>query len=202
MRVMQSGKRRFQKGYSVFELITVTAIVAILGATLFPILARAAGNNYTPWCASNLGRLAAAEAMYAQDYNGHYQKYYLSAPGVPALPTWRGVLLPYTRTFAVYNCPARSPRWVNNGNSYNWQLDSFPLSNVRNPSRLVLFSDSDVDEGTGLEDDAIGWADDFHPQHSDMMRMHNRKANIAFADGRVRLINPGSLRESNFNPEL
>jgi prepilin-type N-terminal cleavage/methylation domain-containing protein len=62
------SRRRF----TLVELITVVAIVAILASLLLPALARARRSAYQVVCASNLKQIGVAFELYAGDH-GDYE---------------------------------------------------------------------------------------------------------------------------------
>ncbi len=58
---------RSARGFTLIELLVVVAIIAILAAVLFPVLARAKQAARVATCQSNLRQLGAAFRMYAND---------------------------------------------------------------------------------------------------------------------------------------
>mgnify|MGYP001041097405 CR=1 FL=1 len=57
------------QGFTLVELLTVIAIIAVLGAILFPVFARARDQARKANCQSNLKQLGLALMMYSQDYD-------------------------------------------------------------------------------------------------------------------------------------
>jgi len=64
-----SGRTR---GFTLIELITVTAMIAVLAAMLFPVFARSREQARAVQCANNLSEIGVALQMYAEDWGGHY----------------------------------------------------------------------------------------------------------------------------------
>lgn len=57
-------------GFTIVELTVVLAVVALMAATLLPVLAGSAPDTKSIRCRNNLKQLAAAWQMYAEDYSG------------------------------------------------------------------------------------------------------------------------------------
>lgn len=86
------------KAFTLIELLTVIAIVAILAAFIFPVLARAKLSAGQAACTSNLKQLGAGVYLYAADHDDHTPMTRLPQDVVP-------VLKPYTRLAEVFKCP-------------------------------------------------------------------------------------------------
>ena len=61
-----------RNGFTLIGLLVVIAIIAILAAILFPVLARARENARKASCQSNLKQIATGLLMYAQDYDERF----------------------------------------------------------------------------------------------------------------------------------
>ena len=94
----------------------VMAIIAILAAMLFPVLAQARGKARGATCVSNLAQIGLAVHMYAEDYDGRtplIRILFPTAIGAPegsitdplAAPV---VLRPYARNDQIFVCRARA----------------------------------------------------------------------------------------------
>ena len=59
------------RGFTLIEIVTVWCIIAILGAILFPVFAKAREKAHQCACLSNLSSIGAALKMYAADNWGH-----------------------------------------------------------------------------------------------------------------------------------
>src|SRR5215471_6330518 len=58
------------KGFTLFELLVVVAIIGILSAILLPALARTKARAQGAFCLSNTKQLIMAWSIYADDHNG------------------------------------------------------------------------------------------------------------------------------------
>ena len=91
-----------QRGFTLVELLVVIAVIAVLSAILFPVLAKAREKARQTRCLSNLKQIGLALGMYATDYDEMY----------PAL--WTGytrtvyahLLMPYMKSTQMWTCPA------------------------------------------------------------------------------------------------
>jgi len=102
---LRNHKRR---GFTLIELLVVVAVIALLAAILFPVFAQVREKARQTSCASNLKQLAAALAMYAQDYDQTMP----AAVSAPPINGGNGTDVPYDRQLApygtsdgVYACP-------------------------------------------------------------------------------------------------
>ena len=129
-----------KRGFSLLEVLVVVAIIVLLAALLFPVMARAKREASRTQCISNLRKLGLVVQMYQDDSNGMLP--------VGEIVTWQNTmadgsktkvqstrdvlkpLLRYARSDAVLTCPvndeAFSARWVQS------------LSPVLNQSRLMV----------------------------------------------------------------
>lgn len=57
-----------KRGFTLIEILVVIAIIALLAAMIFPVLATARGKARSAACQSNLKQLGTAMAMYVGDY--------------------------------------------------------------------------------------------------------------------------------------
>src|SRR5262245_8099127 len=99
--VMQRGRR---SAFTLIELLLVVAIIAILAAILFPAFALARDKARQSICLSNARQLGMALAMYVQEYDETYPW----AAGLPlqTSPAWGGLIAPYVKNLAVFQCPS------------------------------------------------------------------------------------------------
>ncbi|MCW5936970.1 MAG: prepilin-type N-terminal cleavage/methylation domain-containing protein [Fimbriimonadaceae bacterium] len=106
--------QKTRSGFTLVELATVAAIVAILGAVLFAVVARAKSSGHYTTCLSNLSQMGKAHSLYALDYSDT----------LPACLTpicvdsdlkggdvrkpahlWRGMIKPYGLADGQFFCP-------------------------------------------------------------------------------------------------
>lgn len=103
---------RTRRGFTLVELLTVIAIIALLAGILFPVFSRARAKARQTNCASNLQQLGAALLMYAHDHAELLPAWCfgntLSNDAGPAQGafTWDTVIAPYLRgSVEVLHCP-------------------------------------------------------------------------------------------------
>src|SRR6266849_3964545 len=63
-------RERRSAGFTLVELMVVTAILAALAGILLPVFARARERGREAACTSNLRQISAALLIYSQDYDG------------------------------------------------------------------------------------------------------------------------------------
>ena len=101
-----------KRGFTLTEMLTVIAIMAILMALLFPVFSTSREKARQNACLTNLKQIGTALTAYAQDYddvNVLSHDCLLSAVlsaqvGSPVLVLYAHLLLPYTRSSIVYAC--------------------------------------------------------------------------------------------------
>ncbi len=91
-------------GFTLIELLVVIAIIAILAAILFPVFAKAREKARQTTCSSNLRQLGLAMIQYEQDNNEKLPPI-LYAAGNYYGDGWAGMIYPYVKATAVYDCP-------------------------------------------------------------------------------------------------
>jgi prepilin-type N-terminal cleavage/methylation domain-containing protein/prepilin-type processing-associated H-X9-DG protein len=109
------------KAFTLVELLTVIAIIAVLAALLFPVFATARGKAREISCVSNLRQVGMAFKMYAQDYDEFYpwavdptDKYtpeiWSGFPDfqaqIPNMPFIHECLQNYIKSQDLFRCPA------------------------------------------------------------------------------------------------
>jgi prepilin-type N-terminal cleavage/methylation domain-containing protein/prepilin-type processing-associated H-X9-DG protein len=103
--------RHCRRGFTLIELLVVIAIIAILAAILFPVFAQARDKARQSTCLSNARQMGIALSMYTQDYDETYPW----AIGLPnaVSPAWPGLIAPYVKNLAVFQCPSNQDVWDN-----------------------------------------------------------------------------------------
>lgn len=111
MNVLRPIKRRkLQRwghpAFTLIELLTVIAIIAVLVAVLLPVLSYARGKGRMTSCANNLKQLHTAFAMYAADYDAYLpfynNRWSNGRPDESRLLV--SAVTPYIRTEPVWYC--------------------------------------------------------------------------------------------------
>ena len=112
-------KRSCNQAFTLVELLVVIGILTLLAGILFPVLINSKRKGRETVCVSNLHQIGIAVYAYAQDYDDqlplgadpldklplNWQDSEFSAI-VQAMPSLPDVLLPYTKSKAVWSCPA------------------------------------------------------------------------------------------------
>jgi prepilin-type N-terminal cleavage/methylation domain-containing protein/prepilin-type processing-associated H-X9-DG protein len=125
---LQEGAMHRKRGFTLIELLVVVAVIAILAAILFPVFAAAREMARQSACISNLKQIGHAYTLYVQDHDQQFPldvqapdrrlNVYWSPPNLvpwskddPQYQAWyntmgANVLLPYTRSYAIWACPS------------------------------------------------------------------------------------------------
>src|SRR5438270_10078828 len=72
------------------------ALIAVLGAILFPVFQQAREKARQALCLSNLKQMGTGLMMYVQDYDDR----------LPPSSRWTDMLYPYVKAQQVYHCPS------------------------------------------------------------------------------------------------
>jgi prepilin-type N-terminal cleavage/methylation domain-containing protein/prepilin-type processing-associated H-X9-DG protein len=110
-------------GFTLTELLVVTAVVAVLAAITFPLYRSAMAAAKRTVCTSNFQSIGKAMQMYTTDYDDrvppvNYQ--YVSYHKGSADRTWVQTLSPYTGDFRLFTCPADTGR-SSSGTPSGWE---------------------------------------------------------------------------------
>lgn len=97
-----ASNRRRPRGFTLVELLTVIAIIALLTAILFPVMATVRKNAREGGCMSNMHSIIQGLKMYKDDWRVYpdalYGIDYGSGPGTRLYPE-------YVKDEKVFNCP-------------------------------------------------------------------------------------------------
>ena len=186
------------------------AIIALLGALLFPVFQKVRENARRASCESNLKQIGLGLVQYTGDNDEALPP---SAYSINTLTvTWRQLIFPYVKSVQVFTCPSNPynavPTDVDNGmffvsygsNDSVLQTGSriTLLNDIENPSTIFLVGESD---GSGwklnnppnppLNDPSCGMCDFPNTgSHTDLFAGHSDRSNWLFADGHVRALRP------------
>ena len=138
-------------GFTLIELLVVIAIIAILAATLLPVLAKARTRAQATYCMNDLRQVLLAWKMYPDDDNGWFppnednsfggwvrgdMDYSGSSDNTNILylidPRY-AKLGPYTKSYRVYKCPADQSRSL--GRRGDPRVRSISMSQAIGPDR-------------------------------------------------------------------
>lgn len=116
---------RADRAFTLIELLTVIAIIAVLAGLLLPALAVARAKARESTCRSQVHQIGVAVMVYASDYRDHLPVAARLGPepllGWQALP---GVLGPDLRDSGVFRCPEdadpATALYPDFGTSYEW----------------------------------------------------------------------------------
>lgn len=67
-----SRRRSGRRGFTMIEMLTVIAIIAILAGILFPVFATVRRNVHKTTCMSNLHQIGVALKIFKDEHNGAY----------------------------------------------------------------------------------------------------------------------------------
>ena len=143
---------RAKRGFTLIQLLVVTAIIGILAAILVPVIARARSQALIASCASNLNQIGKALHMYAKDWDGYAPPYTTGStasrefiddvtsgrrePGDPGFSEWydeqhrltakelRAAYRPYVKDNATWFCPAER-RAHKRGKHFDFTLTTY-----------------------------------------------------------------------------
>jgi prepilin-type N-terminal cleavage/methylation domain-containing protein/prepilin-type processing-associated H-X9-DG protein len=95
--------KRQRCGFTIIELLVIIAILAILAAILFPIVAQPREPAKVASCLSQHKQLGTGIMMYIEDYDGKFpMTANLSAPDKTL---WTQAIFPYAKNKKVFLCP-------------------------------------------------------------------------------------------------
>lgn len=114
--------KRLSRGFTLVELLTVIAIIAVLTAVLFPVFQSARAKGRQAKCMSNLRQIGLALKAYATDA-GEFLPLANNRPSVDGAPGLPDVLMSYARSSAIFRCPSdKDNTWQTEGTSYDYAL--------------------------------------------------------------------------------
>jgi len=144
-----------RRAFTLIELLVVLAVIAVLGALLFPVYARAREKGRQTACSSNVRQICMALLMYAQDHDDRFG--FDSGYGVTLAGQarqWPIAIAPYLGGRQVLLCPSNplgeDAPWTYWGQTHAvfetyaalWWLAHKPLAEIRRPAERILCLDS------------------------------------------------------------
>jgi prepilin-type N-terminal cleavage/methylation domain-containing protein/prepilin-type processing-associated H-X9-DG protein len=101
-------RKAIHAGFTLIELLVVVAVIALLAAVLFPVLAQAREKARQTQCLSHMKQLGTATTLYAQDWDETLpQSPYKAVRRFDqpnARPNFLGAILPYVTSRALFIC--------------------------------------------------------------------------------------------------
>ncbi len=200
---------RFRRAFTLIELASGIAIVAILLALLLPSLSRMRAGANAAACQANLRQLGISMNLYAVDHN---QAFPVPTNQASGLPTWYQTLSRegYLESRKILRCPAGYygmdsgsalsytmtdlPIWYPPSHRRTGEFRNFFTQKLNNPSQWPLLMDGDTPRVFSLD----------NPQATSPVRerfaaRHGGKANVLMADGHIETVSYGDTRWSQRN---
>lgn len=210
---MRIGARR---AFTLIELLTVIAIIAILASILFPAFAKAREKAEQTHCLSNIKQMTTAFNMYATDYDS-------KLPLVTSVAgySWPYAIYTYTRNDQILICPANTVEQTFNSNStpgpvgssepngisyaFNSHLSAARFTRIMYPSQTIQVFDCLTPSGGGA---GIGGSVDGDAAICRCNHLGNDPKNgdhgdgmgsIGFCDGHAKVMRAPDLLNTNAN---
>ena len=202
-------------GFTLVEILVVMGIIAVLLGILFPTFSHVREKGRQTVCQSNLRQIAAAMQQYIQDCDGVYpqEMFVYKANGVTTEVAWQEVLLPYTKSRAIFHCPTHTISKEKTRFEYNdyvlniERLSTFTLSasstltvngkheaEIPNTSTIWLNEDK-VTIFENHECDYCGHGVSSCGRYFVKSTIHGGGGNYSFLDGHAKWFTPSGLAE-------
>lgn len=169
-----------ERAFTLIELLTTIAIIALLAALLLPALNRGKRSAASAACLSNLRQIGVALELYVQD-NEHHLPVCAMLPSLSTNPPLPVVLSNYTASPAVFQCREDRTYFAREKTSYEWNEflngASYDRPEDWSPTTKAIV---ETIFGGRLNTPLVGDADAFHPASGSQLGK-----NALFFDGRV-----------------
>ena len=110
-----------KRGFTLTEMLIVIAVIAVLGAVLFPVTRGVLMKSQKLRCQSNLREIGLALDQYCKEHNGRLPDLMsMRASRNADLPVLETVLRQYVSNPEVFRCPADKEFFKKSGSSYAW----------------------------------------------------------------------------------
>jgi prepilin-type N-terminal cleavage/methylation domain-containing protein/prepilin-type processing-associated H-X9-DG protein len=186
--MMEHGATQLRErpAFTLVELLVVLAIIALLASMLLPALAKSKQAGQRTVCESNQRQLAIASMAYSLDNADWLNPLQTAIPNSPVETTYRVILWDYVAHMRqVFDCPAEINAVYADGiSAYDASYGDFAFAPGTNWSRTGIGVAGPYEK---WNQSGIGVAG-AHWIHID------GKANYAFADGHLQLLNANDIR--------
>jgi prepilin-type N-terminal cleavage/methylation domain-containing protein len=191
--------RKREDGFTLLELLVVSALISLIAALLLPVLAQARDEARRGICLSNLRQIGQAYLLYTQDWDEQLPDWYLPGPtrAAPfgARVFWTELLQPYLKSDGVLQDPASvwdaqederladyalmtsgpGGQGILEDPYWRWPGPPLCLGAIQRPSETVCLS------GRRLDDDGLADGTDQPPPRRSERRVHGRARALAAA---------------------
>jgi prepilin-type N-terminal cleavage/methylation domain-containing protein/prepilin-type processing-associated H-X9-DG protein len=182
-----------RRAFTLTELLVVVAIVAILAALLFPVLAQAREAGRRAACLSNERQLGAAVTLYLQDYDERFPQTHPAATPwsfpeaeITLEVPWRELVEPYVRSPRLFQCPSDwgAPAWHPSTYAPNgYTVYGASLAEITRPADTICLVE--LQPGI-LLDDVSPWDGQAEMVANIATERHGGGAAYLFIDGHTR----------------
>ena len=203
------NKRTGRGAFTLIELLTVIAIIAILAAILFPVFAKAREKANQTSCLSNQKQIGLGFMMYATDYDQRLPSIWDSNTGNGQWGGWvyyttfggqttnnfdpsKGSVYPYIKNAQIFECPDDD---VEDGCSYEvngWLSQNLgstgchlgmSMTRIKRPANTLLLVEEAPEANDGY----------FLPGTDQCAYRHLDNTVTAFCDGHAKVLRPSDV---------
>ena len=181
---------RKRRAFTLWEAVLVVAIIVILAALIFPLIAgsRPYPSDRKASCYSNLRQIGLGFMQYIQDSDEKYPPIANSRAG-----HWTGSLQPYVKSWWIFQCPGELGGVAPETTDYfaNARLSGVESREIAAPIKTIL-------SGDGKGDSSLACAlsqlpDAWRREENSPARRHLGFGNYLFADGHAEAFKPGEI---------